>query len=337
MKLLIAHITRGGLGNRLRAMVSAKILADAMDRVFKVAWVSHKDCNCQATDLFDEIPTIDLNSIPSEKIRHNDFPDSCTIGNIEAQNDTTEVIVVHSLSTFKPSAMSESEFALRFQKELQKLKPLPEIEQNVPANAASMIGLQIRRRDHWRATRYSPLGLFQKVIDGYLKEDSNTKFFLSSDSPEARMYFKKNYDKNIFLFENMVFKRNTIRGVQMALVDFLTLSRTKLIYRSYMSSFGEVAGKMHGTRVIPLQLARSPKHWISSKGDDLIFRMLEWCGRTLKWKVKKLKDPNLWTKFTAFFVLMKCRFFSSTFYQIVLSRYLKKKRVIIERTREKQA
>jgi hypothetical protein len=68
MALLIAHLTRGGLCNRLRTMVSAKILADALDRKFKVSWVPHVTCNCRATDLFEEIPTIDLHLLSEEEI-----------------------------------------------------------------------------------------------------------------------------------------------------------------------------------------------------------------------------------------------------------------------------
>lgn len=175
--MLVAHLTQGGLCNRLRTMVSAKILADELGREFMVSWIPHETCNCQATDLFKDIPTIDLDAFSERKILGFDFPDTCTIENIEAQKHTDKVIVVHSLREFKPSRMPDSEYLNRFKAELQMLKPLAEIERYVLPNAESMIGLQIRRGDHWRATRYSPLAIFQRVIEGYLKNDPDTQFF----------------------------------------------------------------------------------------------------------------------------------------------------------------
>lgn len=124
----------------------------------------------------------------------------------------------------------------------------------------------------------------------------------------------------------MIFKRNTIKGIQMALVDLVTLSRTKLIYKSYMSSFGAIAAKVYDTPVITAVLANPSRQWRASRQDDLIPSWLEWENLSQQWKMKKLTGAPVWTKLEVFRVLMKCRYFYSKCYQIGFSRFLRAKR-----------
>jgi len=323
MGLLIIHIAKGGLCNRLRALVSVKILADTMGRELKVIWYPSSGCNCQVDDLFESVPTIDINSIKSKINLHYDFPGSYTVKDIEAQNDRNKIIHIHTYAIIMPSTIEQTEYTSRSQTELKNLKPLSEIERRITINTEDLIGLHIRRGDHWRATRYSPLSLFEKIIDKYLEEDSGQKFFLCSDSSYVKTYLKKIYASNILFYENIAANRNTVKGMQTALIDFLTLSRTKLIYRSYASSFGKIASQVHGIPMVMLSNTNSPKHWHSNRGDVQVDRLLRWDEQEKRWKIKILKGKSPLQIIEALFAFFKCQYFCSKLYQIYISRYLK--------------
>jgi hypothetical protein len=101
--------------------------------------------------------------------------------------------------------------------------------------------------------KHSPLSEFKKVMDAELTKDTNTKFFVATDSPSDEAELKRKYPGKIITYEKEI-SRNSEKGIQDALVDLLCLAETSKIIGSYYSSFSDVASYMGG---IELQLIYS--------------------------------------------------------------------------------
>ena len=322
MSLLIIH-PRGGLCNRLQTIASAKVLADSLKREFRVDWVSSEnECNCHIHDLFQGIPTVDGNVLDSTRSLHYNVFNSSQIPEVEAQTDVTKNLHLHSAAEFKPSAMPDGEFVARFQQALQALTPVAEVEQRVLPDVSHMIGLQIRRKDHWRATRYSPLSLFVRVMDRYVKEEPTIRFFLCSDSSFVKEYLKERYGNTLFFYENADNSRNTAAGIQAALLDLLSLSRTMSIYKSYSSSFGKVAHQFHNTPLKTLYTKYPPRRWDAYPWDRATDRSLHWNAQIERWEKNNVERHEFLKRLQTSAFFLRCRFFSSKFYQLYASRYL---------------
>ena len=299
----------------MRAVASAKILAETMKRELKVVWEpEERVCNCRADDLFENIPQIALSLLDTEVNLYYTVVNPAQIQDIERQDDMSKIIHIITCSTLKSGSMRQSEFDSRFRQELQNLQPVPKIQQRVLPDASQMIGLQIRQKDHWPGIRYSPVSLFLQAIDRHIAENSRSRFFLCSDSSFVRKYLKNRYRNKIFFYSNGEISRKTTRGIQAALVDLLTLSKTAVIYGSYFSSFGEVAHQIHRSPLRTLSLANPLEH------SPFHSRFLRWDARAERWKMKWFGRWSM-KRFPAFAALLRCQFFCSKFYQLYASRY----------------
>lgn len=114
----------------------------------------------------------------------------------------------------------------------------------------SVVGVQIRRTDHKASISHSLSSEFEKRMDMILEENPETDFFLATDDIEEEKRFRAKYGHKILTQGNKVWNRDTAEGMQTAVVDFLCLSKCRLILGSYNSTFGEVAAKYGGIEEI---------------------------------------------------------------------------------------
>ena len=335
MKTLIIQ-PLAGLANRLRAIVSAKILAETLQRELLVVWKPQKHtCQCEAEDLFENLPTVNPELFSSEDIRYYDGVSPVDIQNLEAHNTSSQILYIRTCGFFRPTNMSQSEYLLTFQEELQKLRPLREIEAQIVRHVSDMIGLQIRRGDHWQGTKYSPLSLFCQTIERHLKEDPATHFFLCSDSYSVKTYLKKRYGDSIFFYSRFDMGRNSVTGMKTALIDLLTLSRTKLMYSSYNSSFGTLARRFHNTPVINLSLIRlATPLWKKSIRKKLKPQTLCWDAQSEHWKIQQdYRGACSMRRGSAIMQLLVRRFWYSTLYQCYISKFLPQHSLLVRMKR----
>ena len=320
MNLLVIQ-PYGGLCNRLRTLASAKIFADVMERDLKVLWQAQQwVCPCQAEDLFVDLPTIKLNDVTSTSNLYYHLLDSSLVQYIENQNDKDKIIHIRSCRSFKPTVMTQVAFNSRYQKELQNLKPLPEIEKLVLTGVENMIGLQIRRSEHWRATRNSPLSYFIRVIGAHLEQEPCTRFFLCCESFSTKEYLKECYEEHIIFH---MYERNSTFGMQFAFADLLSLSKTKLIYRSDSSSFGMMAHKLYETPMITLSVLKWPFVQKTSTRKKSYMQALHWNYDKEQWELKKTQAGILpLERFILFTHIWSRRFWYSKLYQRYISTFL---------------
>lgn len=104
----------------------------------------------------------------------------------------------------------------------------------------STIGIHIRRTDLKESILHSPLALFIGAMQEESQKNPNTTFFVATDDPTIYDELDHQFKNKIIKYEGMG-GRNTVQGIQTALVDMMCLSKTQKIYGSFASTFSQMA------------------------------------------------------------------------------------------------
>ena len=126
-----------------------------------------------------------------------------------------------------------------------KLKILKRVDQ-ISCKFGNTIGVHIRRTDHHYAIKNSPTSLFLKIIEKHLKQDAENTVFLCTDDKKLKDSLMQKYPDKILTADITSLSRNEQQGIEDALVDLLSLSRTKKVYGSDHSSFSQTAADIGG-------------------------------------------------------------------------------------------
>ena len=239
-----------GLGNRLRALVSAILFAEDEERPLHIIWNKDSHCGAFFHELFDMVSlpkfvTVDdiLPTNPSKEVR--------TEKDLIAYKDLDKSIPIYIHSH---QAFYDNEDVPRWLSCLRSMKPAEFIaltlqKKLMRAPAGPHIGVHIRRTDHRKSIRTSPTESFIRFMK---KCDPSCIFILATDSSEERAVMEEKFPDRIFCL-SAVYDRNNTFGVQTALLDFLALASCEKIIGSFDSSFSEMAA-MYGGK--PMVIAR---------------------------------------------------------------------------------
>ncbi len=248
----------GGLANRLRVLASAKLMAEVTRRKFLVRWwPTPKKCNAAWSDLFVNT----LNQYPPRLLKYRErfqpdqvkwlipFRQPEVIPELEnIFRSDIPIVVIKYFGLFKPQELAEPDFDSFRSQFYRSLIPIPLIRDAV-ANILTqqfanheVIGVHIRRTDLGQILKASPqevspttafIEAMEKVLAGNPKE----KFFLATDHLNEEQMFKAHFLDKLIVFGKSEVNRDTTRGIQEALIDWLLLSKTSMIIRSHRSSF----------------------------------------------------------------------------------------------------
>jgi hypothetical protein len=268
----------GGLANRMRVISSALELNKFSDKKVKLVWIEKEDLNCQFTDLFQPIDEMEIitnrcyykyakatNQEDKTKriisaiinkfigidycIKEQDF--SKYIWN--NQISIPEILLSNERIYFQ--TCQELNSAKNFDSYLQ-FKPIDRIRVSIEKVTSSFtsntIGLHIRRKDHEKSIEFSPLQLFIDTIHNETTINDTTNFFLSTDDEITEKEIKSIFGEKIITFPKD-FSRSTINGIRDAVVDLFCLSKTKMIYGSFWSSFSDIASRIGQIELITLK------------------------------------------------------------------------------------
>ena len=134
-------------------------------------------------------------------------------------------------------------------------KPIPALERTIQARTAAFekhtVGLHIRRGDHSRSIKHSPLSLFIDAITQEIDQNADTNFYLASDSLQVKRKLLDQFGDRI-ITQLAAANRNSEEGMQDAVVDLYALSKTRKIYGSYWSSYSRVAANISNVELIVL-------------------------------------------------------------------------------------
>ena len=260
-----------GLGNRLRALASAQLLAQKTGREFVLLWIPDIHCQARFSDLFVN----NLNVVDSHDkvdIEHADMynymdSEEGSEKNKLINHDSPRDIYVKSAFVLNHKYAKTDDINHL----VSQLEPLQEIKDIVNQfNVKDAIGLHIREgggqranKDPWDSSdNWSEDGkknlyywreksapeVFVKELDRLLKEDKSLKFFLAADSEDIYRQFQDRYKDKIVYLKRDLYDRS-VDQQKYALADILLLSRTKYILGSYWSSFSEIAQRFGGNAI----------------------------------------------------------------------------------------
>lgn len=256
----------GGLCNRIRSVNSALSLAAERRDSLIVVWFLNRELNCPFEKLFSPNPDIKIINIRSKwdirKIYYQltcQFISNPAIYPYRIPIGQTEPISAKAAAFFQSFrnrcyiATEESFYPMR---DYSFFSPTPEIAARLAVLTKDFtphtLGVHIRRTDHIPARESSSTASFVTAMQKRLKEHPRTNFYLATDDLEEEKYLRSLFGSKIISNETRRLDRNSIAGIQDALIDLLALSRTQEIIGSYFSSFTDMAADMGG---IPKEIA----------------------------------------------------------------------------------
>lgn len=256
-------IPMAGLCNRMRSIASGIFVAKKLGVDAVVYWNKEKGCNCKFKDLFlpetvKKVKFIDgggiINVIPCrrnlkiplllQKLRYSQviYDFKSKYGDIFSILKDVDDILLES-----PHSMGEH---YPFN---EIFKPVDAVRKKIDScikdfEGENIIGLHIRGTDNVKAKNVSTIDMFILRIDEEVEKAPNVKFFLATDEITVRESLLKRYGKRIIYNEN-VLSRDSVDGMQDAVVDLYCLSKTSRIIGSYWSSYSEIAAEIGGIKL----------------------------------------------------------------------------------------
>lgn len=262
----ITLVPVGGLANRMKAIDAAYHLAKDCGSKLQVIWFKDKGLNCRFDQLFqhptDSIITIreatfcDL--LLEDRPRKKNFflpwlPEHLKYDACIYEQQATLLFYDH----FDYAAWAKGRkvylascvyFYPQPDDKLFKLfKPIASLQQRIDACSEHFnehtIGIHIRRTDNIASITQSPTELFIKQMEKFVERQPDTTFYLATDSEEEKQKLKQVFVERISMSGHAA-ERNSLQGMQDALVELYTLSRTSRIIGSMQSSYSETAAQI---------------------------------------------------------------------------------------------
>jgi len=249
----------GGLGNRLRATASAHILAEEAGRAFYLNWIPDPTCNARWDDLFlNRFPAFpsDMETLrASHRLHCGDAHGRLPEDTVKAiLDDPRPVVAISTGQQLRPP--HRDDFKQKKSEFYRALIPIGPIEEEVRrylerVDVPAMVGVHIRRGDlisdkGANPFAISPIGLFIQACRRELASRRAPGLFLSTDSPRDERALRQAFGSLVHSRQGIALDRVSVAGIRDALVDWLLLSRTQFVIRSYFSSFSKEACAVRG-------------------------------------------------------------------------------------------
>lgn len=243
----------GGLCNRIRVINSAYELAKKRGDKLTVLWLNNAELNCPFESLFQPVTEIKIINIYSNlnlKKLFLQFSASQRFNNTSIENNKRNGILnedfYHSL---KKNVFISTWEHFYPSSDYHFFQPANEVQTRVDAITKNFgetsFGVHIRRTDHTWSIESSKTNGFVIAIEQELTKNQNAKFYVATDDIKEENLLREKFPNSIISNQNKTLSRNSIAGMQDALIDLICLSKTNKIYGSYFSSFTDIAADMH--------------------------------------------------------------------------------------------
>lgn len=247
----------GGLGNRMRSMLSAINFCRDNNLELNIIWVLDGGFNCRFDEIFDvsNFKHIHFHYINNKSINiaNNYYFFNCLLklkcycvnDNVSDYKQLMELIkkskknlYFHSFSIF----YKDDGYDMFVPKKIVSEKVNEFYSKILVSN---VVGIHIRRTDNEMSVINSPIELFIEKMRNELSNNSNTVFYLATDSVDTRQKLIDIFGNEKILYNSCVtLNRSTKDGIISAMIDLYSLSKTNKIYGSFWSSFSETAAKI---------------------------------------------------------------------------------------------
>ena len=202
-----------------------------------ISWPKEAGCNASFPDLFVQNELFDGITIADTTLH--------TVRQCLSPTDWERERANRNNITIKSYGHFYQKDVVRWLQVLRSLKPRQELAEKAIIPPA--VGVHIRRKDNRVSIEKSPTSAFIKRMRTY---PDNTLFFLATDEPAEVYNLRKEFGPRLITRANM-YDRTSLVGMQLALVDFISLSKCSEILGSAGSSFSEMAAA-YGDK--PLQI-----------------------------------------------------------------------------------
>lgn len=286
-----------GLANRLRALLSGRVVAQLTGRAYTMVWP--RTLACAAT--FDELFTntwnvrMEVDRPGPPPIRGSLLRGQAGIDWLFSSSQHLFVAHVNWLYSHIP-ALDQPALQARTAACLAELQPLPELQQRIDLFAqthfrTAMIGVHLRRGDfvHRRPDFVANTTQAIAQVDRLVDEMPGAGILLCTDDGAVnplngaarhegiRVRFRRRYGKRVVVTCPRSLDRRTPIAIQDALVDLWLLRRTDAVVGSTYSSFSALA--VFG-RDVP---------WVEVGGARKWYQLLAVCSRWtgLEWLLRR--------------------------------------------------
>lgn len=248
----------GGLGNRMRSLLSAYQYCEKNSIKLIVIWLLDNGFNCKFEDIFliSNFPKAKfiyvkyntINIFRNYRIIDLIIKRKCLYieENISELSQIDEIkennVYIHSYEPFFETNMY---YLFEFVDEIKNMANC------IINDYDKTIGVHIRRTDNSDAIKHSPLELF---IEKIRKEiNSGAKIYLATDSNEVKCSLIDSFGNDKIITNiNAELNRSSKNGIINAAIDMYILSKTEKIYGSYWSSFSDVSAKINNIPLVVL-------------------------------------------------------------------------------------
>ena len=264
---MITLLPNAGLCNRMRAIDSALALSQIDHHPLKIYWEKNSGLNCRFCDLFEPLPKelVALkevnrkpyafynykqvnNSVAREVLRrYQQRRFDMTVYIEEMKGLIQEGYNFEELKKYR-SVLIETHSRFFYPQQghmYQHFKPLSFILKRIDEISEpfsnNTVGVHIRRADHLKSIKDSPLDLFIQVMSKEVQMNEHTNFFVASDDQEVKTSLIKLFGNKVIMSTSQKSERNTKSGIIGAVIDLYVLSRTAKVFGSYGSSFSHTA------------------------------------------------------------------------------------------------
>jgi len=257
--MLLLQVTEG-MCNRLRAIHAAITFCRTCNQRLHVFWKTSDAMSSSFRDLFCPPECFEVHDYCKETLLWKCLFGRRTIFKYIPQDPKNNFVTtqesIRDSYRFLPAVMTCSvEFYRPKQIDYTWLTPTSEICDEIQSVLVNLgkepIGIHIRRTDNDMSIKYSPTECFEAVIRKSIQYNPLQKFYLASDDEPTKLYLMALFPNNIFCRLNLP-NRSEKNGVREAVVDLFCLSKCKMLYGSYWSSFTNVAADIGGCKVVRL-------------------------------------------------------------------------------------
>lgn len=257
-----------GLGNRLRAIASASVVAKLTDKELVIVWQPDFHCDARLSDLFKYDGPVEEESFVAEAeylcdhvynyMTAEEGSDKDELLDLSA-NGSIYVRSAFSVNYGSPDWNAEDRF-------LRSLIPhdiVTGLTMAIPnpsdlsvhirmAGGAAVEDLPYERPDNWtqhdheEIARWRQRCHFSKFfsrVDELIGAKNYRSIFVAADLPEVYQEFRSRYGDRVSWLHRKINDRSA-EQLQYALADLILLSRAKHILGSNWSSFSEIAGRL---------------------------------------------------------------------------------------------
>jgi hypothetical protein len=259
--MLVASCT-SGLCNRIHSLLGSKIVADALNRDFKIYWPKNSELDVGFNDIFDsdlltvsesELSYLLLDARVTSKIYNAGLAAPHEYTNIQ-RDDSHDVIVVKSWTAPVFSGQFHTE---EHRDKLRNLLPSIPFKRDIvskasPQKYSSHIGIHIRYGD------YRPEGpnhldyfagaseeAFKALMHRIASARPSIRFYVSCPNLKIKQSLSQHFDID-YLDINPY---RSLDGVKDAILDLMNLSGCAFVFGSSSSQFSQFVGLLYNKPV----------------------------------------------------------------------------------------